>query len=268
MRDSGYASLLGRQDQVLVAALVLASLLAMAVYWLRAGGHRGQLVDMDQAAPTSARFTVDINRATWPELAAAAGHRRDSGAAHCRVAHSWTDPFATRVICSEFMAWDPNCWSVSNHFCCPSGQAATQAPRRGQVTVRFQLESPFQPAGDQPQAIAALIHGLREDRKHQVLMGVTGSGKTFTMANVIQQVQRPTLVISHNKTLAAQLYCEFQVNSFRTTPCIISSAITITTSPKHTSRSATSTSRRTPRSTPTLTGCGWPRPARWSAAAM
>ncbi|HEX4148405.1 MAG TPA: excinuclease ABC subunit UvrB [Pirellulales bacterium] len=76
--------------------------------------------------------------------------------------------------------------------------------------MKFQLESPFQPAGDQPQAIRALIHGVNQGRKQQVLMGVTGSGKTFTMANVIQQVQKPTLVLSHNKTLAAQLYSEFK----------------------------------------------------------
>ena len=74
----------------------------------------------------------------------------------------------------------------------------------------FQLASPFQPAGDQPQAIEALTRGLRSGRKHQVLMGVTGSGKTFTMANVIQNLQRPALVMSHNKTLAAQLYGEFK----------------------------------------------------------
>src|SRR5438477_10939176 len=76
--------------------------------------------------------------------------------------------------------------------------------------MNFRLVSPFQPAGDQPQAIAALIDGLRAERRQQVLMGVTGSGKTFTMANVIQAVQRPTLVLSHNKTLAAQLYSEFK----------------------------------------------------------
>ena len=74
----------------------------------------------------------------------------------------------------------------------------------------FQLVAPFQPAGDQPQAIAKLVDGLREGKQHQVLMGVTGSGKTFTMANVVQAVQRPTLVMSHNKTLAAQLYSEFK----------------------------------------------------------
>jgi excinuclease ABC subunit B len=74
----------------------------------------------------------------------------------------------------------------------------------------FQLTSPFEPAGDQPQAIAKLVEGLNAGKRQQVLMGVTGSGKTFTMANVIQQLQRPTLVLSHNKTLAAQLYAEFK----------------------------------------------------------
>jgi len=74
----------------------------------------------------------------------------------------------------------------------------------------FDLHSAYRPAGDQPQAIVALVRGLREGSSHQVLMGVTGSGKTFTMANVIAQVQRPTLVLSHNKTLAAQLYSEFK----------------------------------------------------------
>ena len=74
----------------------------------------------------------------------------------------------------------------------------------------FQLQSSFQPAGDQPQAIQHLTHGILEGEKHQVLLGVTGSGKTYTVANVIQQVQRPTLVLTHNKTLVAQLYGEFK----------------------------------------------------------
>jgi len=74
----------------------------------------------------------------------------------------------------------------------------------------FKLEAPFEPSGDQPQAIEALVEQLKHDRKHQMLMGVTGSGKTFTMANVIERYQKPTLVISHNKTLAAQLYSEFK----------------------------------------------------------
>ena len=74
----------------------------------------------------------------------------------------------------------------------------------------FRLTSPFQPAGDQPQAIAELNAGLLAGRAQQVLMGVTGSGKTFTMANVIQEQKKPTLVLSHNKTLAAQLYSEFK----------------------------------------------------------
>src|SRR5260221_19970 len=80
----------------------------------------------------------------------------------------------------------------------------------GRHPLEFQLVSPFQPAGDQPGAIAALTAGVRDGRRAQVLMGVTGSGKTFTMANVIQAIQRPTLVLSHNKTLAAQLYSEFK----------------------------------------------------------
>ncbi len=76
--------------------------------------------------------------------------------------------------------------------------------------MSFQLEAPFKPAGDQPAAIRQLTDGVRQGRPSQVLMGVTGSGKTFTLANVIQQIQKPTLVISHNKTLAAQLYSEFK----------------------------------------------------------
>src|SRR3954470_2166200 len=76
--------------------------------------------------------------------------------------------------------------------------------------MKFQLKAPFEPAGDQPQAIKELVDGLRAGRNEQVLMGVTGSGKTFTMANVIQELQRPALVLSHNKTLAAQLYSEFK----------------------------------------------------------
>ncbi len=74
----------------------------------------------------------------------------------------------------------------------------------------FQLVSDFEPSGDQPQAIESLVAGLRGDKRDQVLLGVTGSGKTFTMANVIAQVNKPTLVMSHNKTLAAQLYGEFK----------------------------------------------------------
>jgi len=74
----------------------------------------------------------------------------------------------------------------------------------------FELVAPYQPAGDQPQAIAKLTEGILSGAKHQTLLGVTGSGKTFTIANVIKNVRKPTLVISHNKTLAAQLYAEFK----------------------------------------------------------
>ena len=74
----------------------------------------------------------------------------------------------------------------------------------------FKLKAPYKPTGDQPQAIAELVKGFKEGNQCQTLLGVTGSGKTFTMANVIQQLQKPTLVIAHNKTLAAQLYGEFK----------------------------------------------------------
>src|SRR5579859_3151266 len=75
---------------------------------------------------------------------------------------------------------------------------------------KFELVSPYEPAGDQPQAIAQLSEALQAGVKHHVLLGVTGSGKTFTVANVIKNLNKPTLVISHNKTLAAQLYAEFK----------------------------------------------------------
>src|ERR1700727_3430391 len=74
----------------------------------------------------------------------------------------------------------------------------------------FRIVSDFQPAGDQPQAIAALTQGLQRQERDQVLLGVTGSGKTFTMAHIIEQTQRPALIMAHNKTLAAQLYSEMK----------------------------------------------------------
>ena len=74
----------------------------------------------------------------------------------------------------------------------------------------FQLKSAYAPSGDQPEAIRQLTEGVKRGEPAQVLLGVTGSGKTFTVANVIAQVGKPTLVLSHNKTLAAQLYTEFK----------------------------------------------------------
>jgi excinuclease ABC subunit B len=75
----------------------------------------------------------------------------------------------------------------------------------------FKLRSEYKPQGDQPQAIEALVNGLDQGVKDQVLLGITGSGKTFTIASCIELTQRPTLVIAHNKTLAAQLYQEFKI---------------------------------------------------------
>jgi len=78
------------------------------------------------------------------------------------------------------------------------------------MTQLFDLHAPYQPTGDQPQAIEKLVAGLNKSYKHQILLGATGTGKTFTMAQVIQQSQRPALILAHNKTLAAQLYAEFK----------------------------------------------------------
>ena len=77
-------------------------------------------------------------------------------------------------------------------------------------TKMFQLVSKFKPSGDQPQAIDSLVKGIEEGKKDQVLLGATGTGKTFTIANVIERTGKPTLVLAHNKTLAGQLYAEFK----------------------------------------------------------
>ena len=125
----------------------------------------------------------------------------------------------------------------------------------------FQVESSFQPAGDQPEAIRRLVEGARAGLAAQTLLGVTGSGKTFTMAHVVAQLQRPTIVMAHNKTLAAQLYGEFReffphnaVEYLFPTPT--------TTSPRPTSRHRIPLSRRTRRSTSTSNRCGSRRPKR------
>ena len=106
----------------------------------------------------------------------------------------------------------------------------------------FQLHSSFVPTGDQPAAIDELVSNLNAGIRDQVLLGVTGSGKTFTMANVIARTGRPALILAHNKTLAAQLYGEFRALSF---------PITTTISPKPMSLPPTPTSRRTRPSTTT-----------------
>ena len=74
----------------------------------------------------------------------------------------------------------------------------------------FELVSEYKPTGDQPQAIEKLVDGIKRGEKYQTLLGVTGSGKTFTMANIIEKIGKPTLVLAHNKTLAGQLYSEFK----------------------------------------------------------
>lgn len=105
-------------------------------------------------------------------------------------------------IIDSFRDWHPsfNCQHLTptSYICYPTSKP-----------MKFKLHAPFQPTGDQPEAIEQLIAGLDKGYQNQVLLGATGTGKTFTMANIIQHVQKPTLVIAHNKTLVAQLYAEF-----------------------------------------------------------
>ena len=89
-------------------------------------------------------------------------------------------------------------------------QDGVESVHRFTMSEKFTIRSDFEPRGDQPKAIEALVAGLDQNENRQVLLGITGSGKTFTMANVIAHRQRPTLVMAHNKTLAHQLYLEFK----------------------------------------------------------
>ena len=111
---------------------------------------------------------------------------------------------------------------------------------------QFKLVSDFEPKGSQPRAIEKLVEGLNKKEQFQTLLGVTGSGKTYTVANVINQVQKPTLVIAHNKTLAAQLYNEFRSSSLKTGLNTLSHIMTIT-SPSPISLPKTSTLKKMPR---------------------
>ena len=131
----------------------------------------------------------------------------------------------------------------------------------------FKLKAPYEPTGDQPQAIAELVKGFKEGNQCQTLLGVTGSGKTFTMANVIQQLQKPTLVIAHNKTLAAQLYGEFK-EMFPDNAVEYLSPTTTTISPKPTSHPRIPTSPRIQQSMMRLISCGYLLRWHWQSAEM
>ena len=131
---------------------------------------------------------------------------------------------------------------------------------------RFILKAPYKPTGDQPQAIEQLVKGFKEGNQCQTLLGVTGSGKTFTMANVIEQLQKPTLVIAHNKTLAAQLYGEFK-EMFLTMPWNILSPTTTTIS-ETTSHPRIPTSPRIQQSMMRLISCGYLLRWHWQSAEM
>ena len=129
----------------------------------------------------------------------------------------------------------------------------------------FEVVSPYQPAGDQPEAIAALAAGIENGLTEQTLLGVTGSGKTFTMAKIIEAVQKPTLVLAHNKTLAAQLCAEFK-EFFPHNAVEYFVSYYDYYSPRPISPIPTPSSRRTRPQTTRSTGCGSrPPPPSWSA---
>lgn len=108
---------------------------------------------------------------------------------------------------------------------------------------QFELKSKYKPEGDQPRAIEKLVEGINEGKRHQTLLGATGTGKTFTVSNVIQQVEKPTLIIAHNKTLAGQLYSEFK-EFFLRIPLNILSVTMITINLRHMSRKRIPSLRR------------------------
>lgn len=118
-----------------------------------------------------------------------------------------------------------------------------QRPEKAEGGRPFKLVSEYEPSGDQPTAIAEIVEAARAGERDQVLLGVTGSGKTFTMGKVIEQLQRPALVLAPNKILAAQLYGEFK-SFFPRMRSNISSAITTITSPRPMCRAPTPISRR------------------------
>ena len=125
----------------------------------------------------------------------------------------------------------------------------------------FQLVSEYKPTGDQPQAIEKLVNGVKMGLNEQVLLGVTGSGKTFTMANVIQQLNRPTLVLAHNKTLAAQLCSEFR-------EFFPNNAVEYFVSYYDYYQPETPILRRTPPSTTRSSACATARLPLWPSAGM
>ena len=131
----------------------------------------------------------------------------------------------------------------------------------------FELVSEYKPTGDQPEAIRELVEGFREGNQCETLLGVTGSGKTFTMANVIQQLNKPTLIIAHNKTLAAQLYGEFK-EFFPENAVIILSPIMIIISRRRMYRLLTLILRRILPSTMRLTSCVFRQQRHWRSGGM
>ena len=145
-----------------------------------------------------------------------------------------------------------------------SGKPPSYLAAQARAGGRFRLVTDFSPQGDQVQAIERLVEGLSEGRPDQVLLGVTGSGKTFTIAQVVEKINRPTLVLSHNKTLAAQLYQEFR-SFFPDSAVEYFVSYYDYYSPRRTFPRPTPTSRRRRPGTKRSTSCGW-RPPRLSSS--
>ena len=133
--------------------------------------------------------------------------------------------------------------------------------------VPFKVVSPYEPAGSQPKAIESLVRGVRDGDRYQVLLGVTGSGKTFTMAKTIEALGKPTLVMAPNKTLAAQLASELK-EFFPNNAVVYFSRTTTTISPRRMCRKAIHISRKTPRLTKRSRCCAIRRPRHCSLDVM
>ncbi len=122
----------------------------------------------------------------------------------------------------------------------------------------LKVHSPFQPMGDQPTAIEGIVASINADNRYTTLLGATGTGKTYSIAKVIERTQKPTLILAHNKTLAAQLYAEFK-EFFQRTRSSTSSATTTIISRKRMCLGTICISRRTAPSTMRSTDCAWPQ---------
>src|SRR5438132_887113 len=160
---------------------------------------------MAMVPPVAISLTTGNPGRAWPSAITGASDRAAGGASGCcrgtgRVVCASAAQAVSRPARMQAIVWRMG----------TSGEGAIRRRLLHSPGMAFKLVSDYKPQGDQPRAIEELVAGVRRGDRHQTLLGVTGSGKTFSVANLVQQVQRPTLVIAHNKTLAGQLYGEFK----------------------------------------------------------